>query len=399
MPAYTLPDPLLCSNGNSVQDIHSWQAFRRPELLELFRKHVYGRTPHAAPITPFRILTANPKALGGLATRKEVRVSLDGSPNGPALILLIYLPNNLILKKQKIPLFIGLNFYGNHTIHKDDEITVTDKWIQDDSDTDGRPAGMLRGFQKSSWPVEEILSRGYGLATAYYGDIVPDRKDGLRLGIHRFFHDDNMGQPQEDTWGAISGWAWGLSRAMDYLVQDEEIEPIKIAVVGHSRLGKTALWAGAQDERFAMVISNNSGCGGAALSRRKFGETIAMINSSFPHWFCENFKQYNNREETLPVDQHELISLIAPRPVYIASAQLDLPADPMGEFQATKHASAVYRFLGTTSFPAEVLPRINQPVMGTLGYHLRKGHHGITRYDWEQFITFADIHFKSRLPC
>jgi hypothetical protein len=394
VPRYTLPDPLLMSNGNRVQDAETWRDSRRPELLNAFRTHVYGSTPQAPAKTPFRIMASDTNALGGLATRKEVRVSLAGTLDGPTFTLLIYLPNRLTLGKTRAPLFLGLNFYGNHTIHKDRDISVTNSWIPSNSDTEGRPAELLRGLQASSWPVEYILNRGYGLATAYYGDIVPDRNDGLDLGIHRYFREQNPGNSAADSWGAIAGWAWGLSRAMDYLEQDEDVDARKTAAVGHSRLGKTALWAGAQDERFALVISNNSGCGGASLSKRKFGETVAMINSSFPHWFCQNFKNYNDNEDALPVDQHELIALIAPRPVYIASAQLDLEADPMGEFLAAKYAHSVYRLLGTAGLPVEELPPAGRPVLAQIGYHIRKGHHAITFFDWTQFINFADKHFQ-----
>jgi len=390
VPQYTLPDPLVMQDGTKVTDAETWRAKRRPEVLELFRKHVYGRAPGKGGKVTFEVFDDEAKALGGKTRRKQVAVYFTGKKDGPRMDILIYLPPGA---EKAVPCFVGLNFAGNHAIHADPKIRITENWMR------GRGAGVVksrataagRGKSAARWPVELIVSRGYALATIYYGDIDPDFHDDFKNGVHALY--DKPGARPADAWGSIGAWAWGLARAMDYFETDGDIDHKHVAVLGHSRLGKTSLWAGARDERFALVISNDSGCGGAALSRRAFGDTVRRINTSFPHWFCDQFKKYNDREGDCPVDQHELIALIAPRPVYVASAEQDRWADPRGEFLSCVGADPVYRLLGTDGLPVKKMPAVDKPVAGTIGYHIRSGGHNLSEYDWRQYLDFADRHF------
>lgn len=391
VPAYTLPEPLVMEDGTRVTDAEMWRGRRRPEILELFREHVYGDAPGRPADMKYVTFEPATPALDGKARRKQVTVLLNGQGDGPSMDILFYLPARA---KGAVPTFVILNFQGNHAVSTDPAIRLSSSWVRDGYPgvVNNRSTEASRGGAAKRFPIEQIIERGYGLATIYYGDIDPDYHDGFVNGVHGVF-DEVVGKKRRDNaWGAIGAWAWGLSRAMDYFETDDAIDAKRVIMVGHSRLGKTALWAGAQDERFAMVVSNNSGCGGAALSRRAFGETVWRINKGFPHWFCENFKTYDNREVELPIDQHMLIALIAPRPVYVASAEKDPWADPKGEFLSCKHAEPVYRLLGKDGLPADEWPGLNEPAMGTIGYHYRTGGHDLTPYDWQRYMDFADRH-------
>lgn len=386
VPDYTLPDPLRFEDGKPVTNPAEWGK-RRAELLGLFADQVYGKTPVGRPTAMhFEHRRKVTGFLDGKAILEEIRIHFQEGESGPFLDLLLIKPAKAA--PEGAPTFVGLNFTGNHGVHPSSEITLSTAWMRESNEpdkkgqvVDHRSTEASRGNQASRWPLEKIVDAGCALATFYYGDIDPDFDDGFENGIHALF-----GTPKPEEWGSIGAWAWGASRAMDYLETDKAVDAGRVAIFGHSRLGKTALWAGAQDERFALVISNNSGCGGAALSRRRFGERVGRINTAFPHWFADTFVQYNENEAALPVDQHQLIALIAPRMVYVASAVEDQWADPKGEFLAAKHAGAVYELLGKKGLGVEDPPGLNSPVGDTVRYHVREGKHDVTDFDWDQYI-------------
>jgi len=389
VPEYTLPDPLVCLDGSEVTTVKQWEEKRRPEILEMCEREMYGRSPLPSINMSFNEFNYNEHALGGKATRRQIRVLLNGKADGPKMDILIYYPNQV---KEPVPVFLGLNFEGNHGIHPDPGIRLSKGWVWVGAAgaIDNHPTEKSRGSTSNRWPIEMILDRGYAVATIFAGDIDPDYYDEFKNGVHSLYP---KFQNRGDNFSTMAAWAWGLSRGMDYFETDTKVDPDKVIVFGFSRMGKASLWAGARDERFAMVISNGSGGGGAALSKRKFGEDVGRLNRGNPHWFCENFRKYNDNEEALPFDQHMVIALIAPRPLYLAGAEQDTGADPYGEFLAAKAAGPVYYLLGSTGLPTSQFPVVNQPVMGTIGFHMRSGNHDITPYDWEQFLNFANEHF------
>jgi hypothetical protein len=368
IPAYTLPE-LLEYARTPVE----WMT-RRTELLDLLSKHVYGITPTNPVDMHVELLEQSADALDGTAIRKQVRVMIERIGVSRSFDILLYVPKE---RSAPAPVFLGLNFDGNHTCQLDPEIVMPSSWL---------PEVGERGSKISRWPAKEIVARGYAMATVYYGDFAPDKPGVFQDGILAMFPEYRG----PHAWQAIGAWAWGLSRSLDYLEQDPDLDAKKVVVHGHSRLGKAALWAAAQDTRFAAVVSNNSGCGGAALSRRTYGETVAAINLRFPHWFCPIFQNYNGNEAALPVDQHMLLALAAPRPLYVASAQEDQWADPRGEFLGALHAGPAYELLGYSGLAASDLPALSEPVIGRVSYHIRPGAHDITLYDWERYMDMAD---------
>lgn len=398
---YTLPEPLAGPDGVAAATPEAWRTRARPYQLSLLEAHVYGRGLPTVPVRPVGAVERAAVTLAGdvAATRIQARLRLGIEADAPTTDVLVYLPRGVPRVSLAAPCFLGLNFRGNQAQHADPGIHPARRWIPNDPRagiSDNRPTEASRGSMARRWPVEMMLGRGYGMVTAYAGDTFPDRPDGRAASALASLAGPGTAALPADEPGAIATWAWHLSRILDWLATLPEIDEARVAVVGHSRLGKAALWAGARDERFAMVVSNESGCGGAALSRRNYGESVQRITSVFPHWFCPAFATYAGRETELPCDQHTLLALVAPRPLYVASALDDRWADPRGEFLAAVAAEPAWtlhgrRGLGTAEWPAP-----DTPVGHTIGYHVRSGPHDLVAYDWERFADHADRHLRGQ---
>ncbi len=393
VPAYSLPPILETILPDTSANVANWKN-RRVVILKQFADEMFGHAPVSSADVSWKVIEEG-KAFNGTARRRQIRVTLKTSAAEVAIELLLITPTTFA---GKVPVFLGLNFGGNHTTTDDPNVLVTKSWVRNDpvqGINDHQARESSRGSSSERWPYQQVLGSGMGVATAYYGDIDPDFDDGFKNGVHALFPDHRPDQEHPDRWGTIAAWSWGLSRLLDVLQQLPDIDGQRVVVAGHSRLGKTALWAGATDTRFAAVISNDSGCGGAALSRRAFGETVERINTSFPHWFCGNFRKYNLRESELPIDQHQLVALAAPRPVYVASATEDQWADPRGEFLSALHASQLYVALGKQGLGINQFPGPNEASIGTVSYHLRQGKHDMILWDWERYVKFVQQELSS----
>ena len=397
IPPYVLPELLKTASGASVKNSQQWEKERRPEVFALFEQHVFGRTP--PPETwgkvAFEILSVKRDALNGKAVRKLLRITLPKFPQWKGIEMMLHTPAQA---KGAVPCFVGCSFGGNQCVSPDPDVPISTRWMRPSKEgyvVDNRATESSRGTEKERWQLELAMESGFGVATYYYGDVEPDHADGWREGLRAALSPQGPATEWKDgDWGAIGAWAWGVSRVADYLETDSSVDAKKLAVIGHSRLGKTSLWAGAQDKRFGVVISNNSGEGGAALMRRNIGETTAVITKAFPHWFTPTYRSYANNESACPIDKHMLIALIAPRAAYIASAEEDKWADPKGEFLSGFHSQPVYDLYAKKGYGVNEQPALNSPVGEFVAYHIRSGKHDVIRYDWEQYLPFAKRHLS-----
>lgn len=385
---YMLPDPLIRANGELVRDAETWYQKRRLEIVSLFEENQFGRCPERPADMSFDVFDKGTPALDGKAIRRQVTIYFSSDKAGPKMDLLIYLPAEV---KRAVPLLLNLGFSANSSAVDDPGIKPGEVWGRDK-----KRVPVPKGMNFGRLNVTPFLDSGIGVASVYYGDIDPDFQGGIQYGVRGLYLKAGQTEPAPDEWGAISAWAWGLSRAMDYLEIDKDVDAKRVAIFGISRLGKTVLWAGARDTRFAMVIASCSGEGGAALSRRNYGETIAHLTAPprYPYQFCANYQKWADKVDRFPVDSHMILALIAPRPVLLQTGNTDKWSDPKGEFLAAVAAGPVFKLLGVQGLDADQMPQAGQPILHTLGYYMHAGGHGALPSDWDVFLKFIQMHLK-----
>ncbi|NOR66824.1 MAG: acetylxylan esterase [Woeseiaceae bacterium] len=375
IPHYDLPPLLVTAEGKTIKTPEEWRNIRRPQILALFGNLVYGSVPN--PQTPikmeFEVKKTDPKFMGGRATRKDVQIRLSNDKGKAQMLVLVFVPNKA---PKPVPAFMKHSF--NNTKSRDFDVHP-----------------MWSGRLRNGWPLGKFFDRGYAFVAVYQQDLVGHNEVGFLNGVHPLFYQKGQSFPKAYEWGVLSAVAWGAMRAMDYLETDGDIDHKRVAIMGHSKMGKATLWTAAQDERFALAISAQSGCAGAALWRRRSGETLEKMVTRFPYWLCRNAWKFVSREDDLPVDQHMLLACIAPRPVYVHSGVEDTWADPRGEYLSAYHASEVYHLLGKKGLTSDASPPVGEAIIASdVGYHIRQGGHSVEMYDWQRFLEFADYHLK-----
>jgi len=383
---YTLPDPLVLANGQPVRDAKTWLQQRRPEIVRLFEENQYGRSPGRPKDMSFDVFDKGTQAFDGKALRRQVTIYFSADKNGPKMDLLLYLP---AAATKPVPVLLNLSFSANFTTVSDPGVKMGEVWGRDKKKI---PANQGMAFGRIN--VTRILDAGFGFATVYYGDIDPDFLGGIPYGVRSLYLKPGRSAPAPDEWGAIGAWAWGLSRAIDYFETDKGVDATRVAIMGVSRLGKTVMWAGAHDTRIALVIASCSGEGGAALSRRNYGETIAHLTAPtrYPYQFCANYGKFAQHVDQFPVDANMLVALIAPRPVLLQTGTTDYWSDPKGEFLAAVAAGPVYKLLGKQGLDTDQWPPAGTPVLHDIGYFMHEGGHGTLPGDWDVFLKFLEMH-------
>lgn len=385
---YTLPDPLKLADGQPVKDAKTWYQKRRPQIVRLFEESQFGRCPDRPADMSFDVFDKGTPAFEEKALRKQVTIYFSKDKDGPKMDLLIYLPADA---QKPVPLLLNLGFTANSLMVEDPGVKEGEIWNRQK-----KKVPAAGGFRFGGLNVMPFLDKGFGIATVYYGDIDPDFDGGLAYGVRSLYLKQDQNEPAPDEWGSIAAWAWGLSRALDYFETDKDIDAKRVAITGCSRLGKTVLWAGARDRRFAMVIASCSGEGGAALSRRNYGETIKHLAapSRYDYQFCANYQKYGDNVAQFPVDSHMLLALIAPRPVLLQTGNTDIWSDPYGEFLAAIAAEPVYELLGGKGLGTDKMPPPDKPILHTIGFFMHTGGHGCYPPDWNIFLEFMQMHLK-----
>lgn len=384
---YSLPDPLRLENGKPVRDAKAWWTKRRPQIAKIFETQQYGIAPGRPAEESFNVVEKG-SAFDGKAMRKQVVISFSKDPAWPKIHLLIYLP---AAAAKPVPMYFTISFAPNQCATQDPGIIGEEGW---------NPRTHVKMMPTTSYcffgriPVEKLLDAGFGVATYYYGDVDPDYAAGFKDGIRTHYLPPGQTERAPDAWGAIAAWAWGMSRVEDYFETDKSIDAKRVAIHGVSRLGKTVMWAGAHDQRFAAVIASCSGEGGAALSHRDYGETIAHLTapSRYPYQFAANYGKWAGFPDKAPMDANMLVALIAPRPLLLQTGSTDHWSDPKGEFLAEVAAGPVYKLLGKDPLDADVWPAPKVAILHDLAYYMHEGGHGMVPSDWDIYLQFLKMH-------